>query len=604
LACLLCLATYFNCLWGGFVYDDHKEILSNELIQNPRLWGRAVVSDVWAFKGDRDEPWSNYWRPIFVLWMGLNYLFFGANPIGWHATSIAAHLVVTLLAYRLALRLELRPEAAAICAFLFAVHPAHAESVARASAIPDILMGGFLLSSCLLHLGSTRRSSRAALLMFFLGLLSKEPAIFFPALILGIEWQHADGPARWRYAMRRGGPFVAVALLFLILRYLVLHKMRVMAPGAPSLVEALLSVPSVLMFYLRQTFLPIWMAPAYPLRAIRSQDFGAVSSIIPLAVCMAGLVVAAYLWRRDRAYRLGLLWFLLPLALALDIRTFHPEQIVQNRYLYLSIFGAGIVVALGIHELVRDRLAAAAVPKWTVLAGLCLALPLAVQAHRYSAVWASDISLWRRATEMDPNSSNAFAELGHAYLKAGNLPPAKAALSRSHELNPDATVALLGLGAVALREGAYSDAVTYFRRVHEAFPDHAGALELLASAYQRQSRLDEAISLLEAGRRRMPYKKEQYTLNLAVLHVLAGRKEVGLAELESLRPALAKATNPNLLKAYFYLGRLYEESGRRDEAAAAYGRYLEATAHLRDADVLEIRRQIEPARRPPESAKQ
>src|SRR5262245_2657568 len=87
-----CALVFGNTIGNQFVWDDRKQILENDLIKESRLFGRAMVSDVWAFKGDTGEPWSNYWRPVFVLWLIGNYRAFGLeSTAGWHITNIALH---------------------------------------------------------------------------------------------------------------------------------------------------------------------------------------------------------------------------------------------------------------------------------------------------------------------------------------------------------------------------------------------------------------------------------------------------------------------------------------------------------------------------------
>jgi hypothetical protein len=178
---LLIVIAYSNALHGKFVYDDNLEIVANPYIQRGELFWTAMTSDVWAFKGKRDEPWSNYWRPAFVAWMAMNYQLFELNVFGWHATSLLAHLAVTLLVFQVLLTLEARPWVAAAVTWGFAVHPVHVESVAWASGIPDILMSACLLTSFLFY-HSARRGRGwgrwiAAGASYALALLCKEGAV-------------------------------------------------------------------------------------------------------------------------------------------------------------------------------------------------------------------------------------------------------------------------------------------------------------------------------------------------------------------------------------------------------------------------------------------
>src|SRR3954451_1858114 len=68
----LTIAAFGNALRGEFVHDDQKQIVRNDLIRSPRMWGEALRRDVWAFKGERETAWSNYWRPGHVAWLILN----------------------------------------------------------------------------------------------------------------------------------------------------------------------------------------------------------------------------------------------------------------------------------------------------------------------------------------------------------------------------------------------------------------------------------------------------------------------------------------------------------------------------------------------------
>src|SRR5262245_37593278 len=83
---------FANSLHGDFIYDDTKQITGNDLIQDNRHFVRALTSDVWAFKGQRAEAWSSYWRPAFILWLIVNHRMFGLeSTVGWHAMSLLLH---------------------------------------------------------------------------------------------------------------------------------------------------------------------------------------------------------------------------------------------------------------------------------------------------------------------------------------------------------------------------------------------------------------------------------------------------------------------------------------------------------------------------------
>src|SRR5687767_13727172 len=99
LIALVAFVVFAITLGGDFVYDDTRQILRNPLIQDSDLYGKALASDVWAFKGDGTAAASNYYRPTFVAWMILNFKVFGTSPFGWHLTNVLLHIGVCLLCF-------------------------------------------------------------------------------------------------------------------------------------------------------------------------------------------------------------------------------------------------------------------------------------------------------------------------------------------------------------------------------------------------------------------------------------------------------------------------------------------------------------------------
>src|SRR5580765_8462700 len=121
-ALLLILIAYAGAREAGFVYDDNFEIVENNLIQDPHEFWNAMSRDVWAFKGERAEAWSNYWRPATVAFKSLCFQLFGLRPLGWHIVSVALHALATVLGYALLLRLGTPWVVSAIATWIFAAH--------------------------------------------------------------------------------------------------------------------------------------------------------------------------------------------------------------------------------------------------------------------------------------------------------------------------------------------------------------------------------------------------------------------------------------------------------------------------------------------------
>jgi hypothetical protein len=127
IAVILGVLAYSNAVQGQFVYDDQRQILGNPLIQQPHLLGKALTSDVWAFSGEEGKASSNYWRPLFVAWLAFHYARFGTDPTMWHVTSIALHLLATMLGFFVLRAVGVPPPAAAAATMVFDVSPVHVD---------------------------------------------------------------------------------------------------------------------------------------------------------------------------------------------------------------------------------------------------------------------------------------------------------------------------------------------------------------------------------------------------------------------------------------------------------------------------------------------
>lgn len=348
------VAVFANTLNGPFIYDDTSQIVQNQLIQqNKHIW-TALTSDVWAFKGEKEESWSNYWRPTFVLWLMLSYRLLGLDStVGWHAGNILLHALAAILAYGLLRRLKLVWPLAAAIVLIFVVHPVQVESVAWISGSPNMLSAVGMLGALWLVVSNQQQpqpwKSGAAVLLFALGLMAKETVSLFPLIVLVTTFVLDRAPTasfaqRARRAVQQALPFVPVTVAFFIARYFILGQFFVHAHQSEGPGNVLATLPSVLAFYIRQTLFPYWIGPSYGLRPITYAQADLINVGLPLAltVIVGTMLIAAA--RGDRVRQIGLALFAATFAPALNIRAFYLEHIVQDRYLYLPLLGVLMVV--------------------------------------------------------------------------------------------------------------------------------------------------------------------------------------------------------------------------------------------------------------------
>jgi tetratricopeptide (TPR) repeat protein len=107
-----------------------------------------------------------------------------------------------------------------------------------------------------------------------------------------------------------------------------------------------------------------------------------------------------------------------------------------------------------------------------------------------------EIAEFRKATESDPNSADAFVNLGSAYMEKGDYGAAIAPLKRALELSPDLPAAHQLIGYALLAQGYSAEAIPHLQRV--------GALDALGIAQIETNQLTEAVSNFTAALAQRP----------------------------------------------------------------------------------------------------
>ena len=139
--------SYWSSLDGGFVFDDHRGILTNEDLDPSKTSLLDLFQhDFWGGLMSRKESHKSF-RPLTVLtYRYLNFYFSGLEPSGYHLLNVllhgAASLLVLILCRRILLdgggggcrRLALAVGGSGLswstyAALLFAVHSVHTEAV-------------------------------------------------------------------------------------------------------------------------------------------------------------------------------------------------------------------------------------------------------------------------------------------------------------------------------------------------------------------------------------------------------------------------------------------------------------------------------------------
>jgi tetratricopeptide (TPR) repeat protein len=175
---------------------------------------------------------------------------------------------------------------------------------------------------------------------------------------------------------------------------------------------------------------------------------------------------------------------------------------------------------------------------------------------------------YKQALALEPGNGKALARLGMNELENGNLKEARDMLTQARQVQPDNPDILRGLGAVLVDLDSAREALEVLEQALLFDQKHAETHWLLARAYEKTRNADKAAEHYELARklgRRDPEIKELIGYDLARNLDKSGKIEEAIAE---YKKEIRKNADPGT--GYYELGRLYEDTGRYDEAIKSY----------------------------------
>jgi len=458
-------AVYTPSLKFQFVLDDHSFLTHPTIQESGHIWEYFTKSSWAQFTGGP----ASFYRPVFLLWLRINFVLSGLSTWGWHLLSILKHLLAALLLGMLTWKLLRDSTAALIAATLFALHPAQTESVSWVT-VPDPLMTAGVLAGLLCYLKysegsltgetskypSRAKKSRktassntfarywgwfaASVIAYSFALLGKETAIVFPLVIFamnlvptassalpqGRSKAKADNPSRWPHALRQTAPFLIITGIYFLLRMAALGNMF----GAPTQhlprSTVVLSWPAMLWFYLKVL---LWPTRSYAFAdPILVESFSAREVLLPLAGlgCFATILIAFLVWIRRKAQRelpdqaargidnaliIGTLLLVLPLLPALNVNALNPGDFLHGRYTYLSVAGLMLLLSTVWRVINRAHLL-------LVTCAGALAVGFAALTFAQEKQWKDDTTVFTIAHQLAPRNVPVARHLADTHVQA------------------------------------------------------------------------------------------------------------------------------------------------------------------------------------------
>jgi len=485
------------------------------LYQNGRVTAGLSVDGLWWAWTNKD---ALQWHP--VTWMAHQTVsaIFGMRPGAHLVVNLAFHAASAVLLLRLLTSLTGAPGRSFAVALLFAVHPANVETAAWASQLKSTLSTSCALLGFLAWTWHVRGGKRGHALLaagaFTLSLLAKPMLVTFPLLLLLLDFwplRRLPAPPGFTGWLRGHAGWFLLAGAMAVVAALPWGSRPEMGNvvSVPDLAR-LTVVPVNYARYLGLMFHPTELAVLYPERL--DHGWGETMGAIML---LAGISFAAWRLRgRCPALLFGWLWFLITLLPVCGIFRLGPQG-WADRYLYVPGIGLLVAAIWPLADVVRPRVAVAAVAGATLLLGITSM----VQA----TYWQNSLTLWRHALAVTPPSATGLINLGQGWLEAGHEAEAAREFEAALRLEPANPRPYINLGVMAWRQGQLDRAVALLRQASVLDARDARVLANLGAVLSDLGKNQEALAVLRQAVTRSPALFEA-RMNLGTVLVALGQR--------------------------------------------------------------------------------
>ncbi|MEO5357586.1 MAG: tetratricopeptide repeat protein [Nitrospirae bacterium YQR-1] len=479
---------YLPVRQNGFVkYDDQHYITANRQIQQ----GLTTLNIKWAATGIVDGNWF----PLTVISHMADISLYGLNPKGHHMTNVLIHALNSVMLFfaLIALRQTLRQ--GAFISLLFAIHPAHVESVAWVAERKDVLCAFFCFLTIYLYVKYINKPFFLRYLTVIaslsLALMSKPMAVTLPFVLLLFDFwplNRIKSPTDFFRAFFEKTPLI---LLIVISGVITFNVQKVSGALTPLTLDyrienAVISYAA----YVWKLFIPINLSVLYPLPLKISKTAFFVSLVFVISATVLSL------WKiKSKPYIFtGWFWFLGMLVPTIGIVQVGLQS-MADRYTYVPYTGLFLIIANLFSSLYNkyERLKPAFYTVTAAFIVFLLSLTLNQQKH-----WTDSITLFKHAVMVTKNNYVMYSNLGVAQALEGKPVEGAESLKKAIEINPNFSDAYTNLGTIYLFQlKEIKKAAECFNKSISLSPNNADDYNGLGVALALSNRGREAIAYFD-----------------------------------------------------------------------------------------------------------
>ncbi len=563
---LICIGTYFISLSYDFVFDDRALVVDNPAIKDFNYIGKIFTTTLYDFSYESSKP--NYYRPLQLISVMLDYRVWKLNPFGYHLTNVCLHFLNAFLIFGLILLLFEDFFAAATSGVFFCVHPINTTAVAYISGRADLLASLFMLAAffCAVLSLKYKKGVKAnfvfVILFFILALLSRENALIMPLGILLLCF--------FTKGQREHKTYLLIAILLVLFLYLYIRVgILNIIFSAPAFIYMppyfrLINFLYVISCYIFLLIVPVNLYLMHVTKPILSVSD--IRLLVVLALFLASLAFW-YFKRKDKIASFSVIWFFIFVLPVFPVMTnFAAKLTMAENWLYLASVGFYIIIGKIIIFFKRyfENLI---YPLISSIVLIYIALTVSNNTN-----FKNRLVLSNRVLQLDSGNKEARKELAGIYLKEKEYDRAIEQIDKALKISAFDEDLYLLQGMYYEDTGDMKAAVSSYEKMLKIAPNSARANNNLGGIYLNNGNLDKAEAFFRQAAGINPLLYEPY-LNLAKLNYK--KKEINTA-VSFYEKVLS--LNPHISEAALVLAQIYKENGLYERAIGMLKKALKAGA--------------------------
>ncbi|MCB9746841.1 MAG: tetratricopeptide repeat protein [Candidatus Omnitrophica bacterium] len=511
-------------------WDDPKHLLDNTAVASFNL--REIFT----------TTVSNVYVPLTLLSFAIEHHFFRFYPLVFHLNNLFLHLAVTALVYIFVRQLGLSTVTATVSACLFALHPAHVESVAWITERKDVLYAFFYLNAMIFYLKyqqhKRRRFYLLSLLAGFLSILAKPMALSLPLVLLSLDWLAAGRITRQNLVTKI--PFLFFIIPIAGITYM--HNTHTLSLDS-NLGQGLLLFVWTVFFYVRQFFWPVDLTVIYTMPepvAFNNPQYAAA------LVFFLAAIYFVYHFRANRIFVWTFIYYVCSMFFLFRYNKIPDLNFVADRFMYLPCLGFCILVGLFSKRKLFSL----------ILLGMLVLTLMGVKTYQQTLVWRNSETFWTFIIENNPQLALAYNNRGRALLVEGRDEEALQDFSKALNLDPQFEEAYNNRGNLYYRQKKFNDALADFNAALAINPYFKESYNNIGNIYAVQNDFVRAIQYFNQVINIDRNDSDAY-YNRATAFAFLGKYELALKDYSQVI-----ALNDRYAAAYYNRSLIFKSQGK------------------------------------------